>query len=208
MTRYYEQAILSTLKAIDRPLLMREIVDLIAPGNHAAFGAIGNTLTKLHRDGRVAREKPGRWYAYSYLAEPAQATSADAALLAELSAMRAELLAVKVREQAMRGAIERYLGLSPDCDFVGGEPDVCPGVAKDGYPCHWCDLRAALQVDAGEALLEEMEAVKAREQEARAVVGAVRLAVAGEMSYGRLAGVLAEHDRLTNKHAEDPDTEY
>jgi hypothetical protein len=41
-------------------------------------------------------------------------------------------------------AIRRYLDLNSDCDYVNGEPDVCPGIERAGAMCHWCELRAAL----------------------------------------------------------------
>ena len=48
---------------------------------------------------------------------------------------------------AMLAALVRYVELSPDCDYVDGEPDVCPGV---GGPCPWCEMRAAIALARGE----------------------------------------------------------
>lgn len=59
----------------------------------------------------------------------------------ELATLRTELGRVTAERDRARDAIRRYLDLNPDCDYVAGAPDVCPGV--DG-PCHWCEMRAAL----------------------------------------------------------------
>lgn len=47
-------------------------------------------------------------------------------------------------KDAMRRAIERYLGYFSNCDFIDGEPDVCPGIASGDGQCYWCELRAAV----------------------------------------------------------------
>lgn len=44
----------------------------------------------------------------------------------------------------MARAADRLLSLDDRCDYVDGTPDVCPGIERDGGPCYWCDLRAAL----------------------------------------------------------------
>jgi predicted transcriptional regulator len=76
MASYYENDILRVLKGADRPLRMREIVDAIAPNNFAAFTNIGNALTHLYRAGRIAREKPGRWFEYTYVKTDEQVQTA------------------------------------------------------------------------------------------------------------------------------------
>lgn len=67
---FYDSQILETLKAAKRPLLHRDLVAQIAPDEYGAYGAIGNSLTRLFRAGMVAREKPGRWYEYTYVERP------------------------------------------------------------------------------------------------------------------------------------------
>lgn len=49
---------------------------------------------------------------------------------------------VEARLSALIAASERLLALDGGCDYVDGEPDVCPG--EDG-PCHWCGLRMAIR---------------------------------------------------------------
>lgn len=67
----YEQRILDTLKAAERPLLHRDLMERIAPDNqYEGFYAIGAALTKLYRAGMVEREKPGRWFEYTYVEKP------------------------------------------------------------------------------------------------------------------------------------------
>lgn len=70
MATFYERDILNTLRDAQRPMRMREIVDLIAPNSYGAYGSIGNALTHLYRAGRVSRTKPGRWYEYVYVDKP------------------------------------------------------------------------------------------------------------------------------------------
>jgi predicted transcriptional regulator len=65
MAGYYDSDILRVIRAADRPLLMREIVDQIAPNDYTAFSNIGNALTHLYRQGRIARQKPERWFVYT-----------------------------------------------------------------------------------------------------------------------------------------------
>lgn len=56
-----------------------------------------------------------------------------------------DAIAQLVRERdALRAACERMITLSSDCDYTDGEPETCPGVAENGTPCHWCEMRAAL----------------------------------------------------------------
>lgn len=50
----------------------------------------------------------------------------------------------------VRAAADRLLGLDDRCDYIDGTPAVCPGIERDGGPCHWCELRAALAAGAGE----------------------------------------------------------
>lgn len=45
---------------------------------------------------------------------------------------------------AMHEALSRLMELSSECDYVGGNPDVCPGIEKNGHQCHWCQGREAL----------------------------------------------------------------
>ena len=58
-----------------------------------------------------------------------------------LSSLRAQLAAAEAENKRLRAAIERYLDLESSCEYVEGEPAVCPDVV----PCHWCQLRAALK---------------------------------------------------------------
>ena len=59
----------------------------------------------------------------------------------QVLALLDRLAVVSMERDRMRAAIERYLRLSPDCEYVDGEPDVCPG---DEGPCHWCELWEAI----------------------------------------------------------------
>lgn len=52
-----------------------------------------------------------------------------------------QIKAALVANARMVAAIERLLALDSNCEYVDGEPAVCPGV---GGPCHWCELRAAV----------------------------------------------------------------
>lgn len=45
---------------------------------------------------------------------------------------------------ALLQACQRMLDLDSNCEYAGGEPDVCPGVETEGGPCHWCEMRAAV----------------------------------------------------------------
>lgn len=56
----------------------------------------------------------------------------------------APILAELVAAREVVKATERYLELESNCDYVDGEPEVCPGIADYGYPCHWCQMRQAL----------------------------------------------------------------
>lgn len=57
----------------------------------------------------------------------------------------ADLAVAHARAERMRAAIERYLSLESDCEYVEGAPAICPGIEQRGGPCHWCELRAALE---------------------------------------------------------------
>jgi hypothetical protein len=70
------------------------------------------------------------------------ATPMDAQIL-RLRLERA-LAAAQQRAERVASAARRFLDLSSDCDYIDGEPDVCPGIAQAGGPCHWCALRHAL----------------------------------------------------------------
>lgn len=72
--------------------------------------------------------------------------SAWAALLqARYDLVCAERDRARADAERRRAAIERYLSLDGQCDYVDGEPAICPGVEYRGYPCHWCELRAAVR---------------------------------------------------------------
>lgn len=49
------------------------------------------------------------------------------------------------QKAAMRRAIERYLNIEPNCDYVDGTPDVCPGIASGAGECAWCELRDSVR---------------------------------------------------------------
>lgn len=91
----------------------------------------------------------GEQYAELFAHAPADI----AHLLDEVARLREQL----AHTDAVVAATERYLELSSDCDYVGGEPDVCPGVAENGGPCHWCDMRQAVAAYRASAAPAESE---------------------------------------------------
>lgn len=65
MAAYYDKQIIDLVAASDRPLRHRDIAEMIAPGGHAAWNSIGNSLTNLYRVGLLSREKTdGRYWHY------------------------------------------------------------------------------------------------------------------------------------------------
>lgn len=67
---YYDSAVLDALKAAEQPLRRRDLVELIAPDEHSAYAAIGNSLSTLYRAGMVSRQKVGAWFAYTRVERP------------------------------------------------------------------------------------------------------------------------------------------
>lgn len=66
MPGFYDQSILTAIEQSDRPLRHRDLAEMLAPGDYAAFSYIGNTLTKLWRLGLVSRQKTdGRYWHYT-----------------------------------------------------------------------------------------------------------------------------------------------
>jgi hypothetical protein len=124
----YDQQIIDLVA--DRPLSHSEIADRLARGDNRAWGRIGTSLTRLYRAGLLSREKIGRYWHYR-VGGSAVGVPTYAELTARLSAIIA--------------ASERLLALDGNCDYIDGEPDVCPGIEKVGGPCHWCGLRAAIR---------------------------------------------------------------
>jgi hypothetical protein len=46
--------------------------------------------------------------------------------------------------ERVRKALQRIMSIDGSCDFVDGAPEICPGIASNGGPCHWCEARQAL----------------------------------------------------------------
>lgn len=57
--------------------------------------------------------------------------------------------------QRLADATDRWLNLEERCEYVDDCPEVCPGIATVGNPCHWCEARTA--VAAWEVAQEEEE---------------------------------------------------
>jgi len=61
----YDTQIIRAIEAADRPLRHRDLAELLAPGDAAAWNNIGTSLTKLYRAGLIDREKTdGRYWHY------------------------------------------------------------------------------------------------------------------------------------------------
>lgn len=96
--------------------------------------------------------KPGRSVADEHYSQSCHIVyrDGDTRVIAFLDALAADhpgAVSLLTELEAARGvfaAAERYLDLNSECDYVGGEPEVCPGIAAHGHPCHWCQLRAAV----------------------------------------------------------------
>jgi hypothetical protein len=72
MAGFYDGAILEALRRAERPMRHRDLAALLAPNDrhYVAFNRIGCSLTKLYRDGWLAREKTdGRFWYYSLAPE-------------------------------------------------------------------------------------------------------------------------------------------
>lgn len=83
----------------------------------------------------------------SHSVEVADYHTAQTAINAVISADHPGAVSLLAELEAARGvfaAAERYLDLNSECDYIGGEPEVCPGIAAHGHPCHWCQLRATV----------------------------------------------------------------
>lgn len=77
-------------------------------------------------------------------------------LEAENARLREEMAKLKAESARLRHACQRMLDLESQCDYVDGEPAICPGIEQEGAPCHWCEMRAAVAL-ALKAAIEALE---------------------------------------------------
>lgn len=63
----------------------------------------------------------------------------------DVPALLAALDAADARVARLRAVVERFVDAEAECDYVYGEPDVCPGIANGIGICRWCEARAALE---------------------------------------------------------------
>lgn len=106
------------------------------------------TNTELEeQNAGLRRDSEAVWRLLDAAGVPERATHNSrrvAMLISERDALRTQLAAAQARAARMEFAIRRYLDLNGDCEYVEGAPVVCPGMAENSGPCHWCELRASL----------------------------------------------------------------
>lgn len=62
----------------------------------------------------------------------------------QVLALAEQYAALARQRDGLLAACQRMMRLDDSCDYTGDVPEICPGIAENGAPCHWCEMRAAI----------------------------------------------------------------
>jgi hypothetical protein len=157
MAQWYDQQIIETVGAAERPLRHSEIAARIAPGNNRAWNQIGTSLTRLYRAGQLSRMKCDGHYWHYTPGTGAPCRSADLSHLVMALNDDVELLQDALNAAERRSAeLEATLGQAlAERDRARADAEMlhaltqnymhCPICHGDGV--HWSDVNGEAEAE-------------------------------------------------------------